>query len=72
MPDKSELSPEHQQTLMVSELLIKVTALENAILAKGLINNVDIATETTKVVAKLTDLMKQNMKEQSAPEKSGN
>lgn len=70
MPDNNQLL--HEQTLMVSELLIKVTALENALLAKGLINSVDIANETSKVVAKLTDLMKKTIKETTPPENSGN
>lgn len=62
----------NEQTLMLSELLIKVTALENAIVAKGLINNVDIACETKKVVDKLTELMKENMKDMATTENSGN
>jgi hypothetical protein len=69
MSDNKDLL--HEQTIMLSELLIKVTALENAILAKGLINAVDIAIESKKVVAKLTELMKENL-EQSSPENSGN
>lgn len=63
MSDNKELL--HEQTIILSELLIKVTALENAILAKGLINNIDIAIEAKKVVAKLTELMKENIEQQS-------
>lgn len=70
MADKIELRDE--QTIMISELLIKVTALENAIIAKGLLNNVDVAIETKKVVAKLTELVTKNIKEQSTPGNSGN
>ncbi len=57
---------------MLSELLIKVTALENAVLAKGLINQIDIATETKKVVAKLSELMKQTIEDQAKVKNSGN
>lgn len=70
MSDENKLI--HDQTIMISELLIKVTALENAVIAKGLINQIDIATETKKVVAKLTDLMKQTIEEQVKVKKSDN
>lgn len=51
----------HQQTIMISELLIKVTALQNVMESKGLISNSDIATETKKVVSKLEELIKLNI-----------
>ncbi len=70
MSDENKLI--HEQTIMLSELLIKVTALENAVLAKGLINQIDIATETKKVVAKLSELMKQTIEDQAKVKNSGN
>lgn len=69
MSDKNEIRDE--QTILISELLIKVTALENAIVAKGLINNIDIATETKKIVSKLTELVQQNIMDETK-KNSGN
>jgi hypothetical protein len=69
MSNKNEIRDE--QTILISELLIKVTALENAVVAKGLINNIDIATETKKIVSKLTELMQQNIMDETK-KNSGN
>jgi hypothetical protein len=69
MSNKNEIRDE--QTILISELLIKVTALENAIVAKGLINNIDIATETKKIVSKLTELVQQNIMDETK-KNSGN
>lgn len=62
----------HEQTIIISELLIKVTALENAMLATGLVSSDVIAAESKKIVKKLTDIMKQNTEEPVTPNNSGN
>lgn len=54
----------YEQTIIISELLIKVTALENIMLSKGIISSADMSIETKKVVTKLTELVSQNASEQ--------
>jgi len=53
----------NQQTILVSELLIKVSALEAALLNRKLISKDDIAAETKIVVNKLTSIVNDNLKE---------
>lgn len=55
----------NQQTILVSELLIKVSSLENLILTKGLATKEEIDIETKKVVEQLTKLVEANIKKQA-------
>lgn len=61
MPDQDQFI---QQTLMISELLIKISVLQNLLLSKGLIYSEEIELETKKVVATLTSLVEENVKKQ--------
>ena len=70
MSDNNQLI--YEQTIIVSELLIKVTTLENILLSKGLIDSADVVTETKKVVAKLTELVRQNAKDVTSTSNSNN
>jgi hypothetical protein len=52
---------DQQNLILVSDLLIKVSALENALLNSKVISKEDVELETKKVVAKLTDIINSNV-----------
>lgn len=56
----------NQQTILISELLIKISAIENLMLSKGIISKDDVDCETKKVVSQLTKLVEENVKNQGS------
>ena len=46
----------YEQTIIVSELLIKASTLETLLLSKGLITKDELESETKNVVSKFTEL----------------
>lgn len=52
---------DQQNLILVSDLLIKVSALENALLNSKVITKEDVEIETKKVVEKLTNIINSNV-----------
>ena len=53
-----------QQTILISELLIKVSTLESVIIKKSLISKEEIEEETKLIVEKLQKIVQETVKQQ--------
>lgn len=53
-----------QQTILTSELLIKVSTLESILIKKGIILKEDVEEETKLVVEKLRKIVQETVKQQ--------